>query len=181
MTNEETPIPDVLKKILPDDVVFKEDLLKAAKFASDRSIGVDDDIIPHLLVFTANKEGEKAMSVMVIASPFNEWEEKSAIMKDLGARIARDKEIPTHIILTSMAWMSHNLSTQPRNDKDKKEVILVLGLSMDQRGLVSIAEVFREDNKIVKVDKFEEIVVVAGDLLPCFYHGFVTEFMRKKR
>jgi hypothetical protein len=184
MMNKDIPIPEMIKKILPDDKELKEDIESAIELTRARAIGHESDILPHLLVYT-NKDGEKGMSVCVIGVPFNEWEEKSIVMEGMGAQFGELKETPTHIILTSMAWMSENpkdTTIQPRHDKNKKEAILVMALTLDQRCMVATAVVTRDkDNKITNIDEPIKMGEATGDLLPCFYKGYVTVIINRRK
>lgn len=66
--------------------------------------------------------------ICIIASEFNEEENKRAVMRQIGSQLYASKQFPLAVVLISEAWMSSQTETQPRHDPQREEVIVVFGM-----------------------------------------------------
>lgn len=93
-------------------------------------------IMPYLTVFTTNKENKRGTIVIAMDVDFNDTEEKHKLLENVGAKLAKDKEVVLAAVLISEAWTSRAAieeDVQPRYASDKREAIVIAGMSIDKK------------------------------------------------
>lgn len=85
---------------------------------------------PTLIIMArASVSSEPIRVMVVIGTDFNEWQEKSGILRRMGAEFYDKKLLPMAAVMASECWVSKQCDkdniTQPRHDPNKKEAIQV--------------------------------------------------------
>lgn len=176
MTNEE------LKAEMQLHMDFAKEILKD---------GDKDGFMPTMSVNTIDAAGTRKTTLVAIATDFNEHEDKHAIFRQAGEMFYAQERVPLAAVLISEAWSAiipkGEPMCQPRNHPDKKEVIVVMGMRLKNRGdptpdtLSTMATVTRHDDGHITIDDFGDFADAAGsELLKSFYKGFFANQIRKE-
>lgn len=114
----------------------------------------------------------------LIDCDFNESEEKRAILFALGRRIYQDRLWPVSAVLASEAWgapESSSSGVQPRHHPERREVIVLFGMTLVERRTASrIIDVTRgPGNVIVPAAETEAAGPGSSSPLLCyFFEGY---------
>ncbi len=114
-----------------------------------------DSFAPTLTIRVRNSQGEEQPLVIAqVATSFNEWPEKSAVLRHVGAMIHEKKWFPVAFALASEVWVSNQAVVQPRHDPKRREAIcLAAGLLGSKARMVATLPVLRDGaNKLVPGD-----------------------------
>lgn len=152
------------------DEEFNKRFEHGIKIAKDRG---DDEMMMQFWVYGLNtkatdpKERDLVMPVMMGNwAPKND-EEKRMILMGLGAKIADD--FPDHMITTIVhiaeAWMAkeqydkEGKYVMPSENPERKEVVMVHAVSMDQRQSYWQGEIIKDEN-----GKFKKLKKIVGEV-----------------
>lgn len=136
------PIPPIT------DEQFKADADEAALAAKEFAIG-QKALAPHLFVHYYNADRLTNPSepishdCVAIHADFNDWDEKSRLLRKLGGDYLAARRIPVSVYFISEAWMSTRdkssvrldedgqpiADCMPRDDPDRTEVITMAGMA----------------------------------------------------
>jgi hypothetical protein len=160
---------------------FDNHLKKCADMAMDHLHDKRESLVPQLLIVGKDMDGEIHLTVCMLAVGFNEDKEKRDALFQVGWKFYENEEVPLAVFLTAEAWLSHERKphVEPRHDPDKKEVIVIFGLSLngDHQRMVHIP-VRRQNGKMVggELQSYGEDDKVQCLLLGHFYRGFMEHF-----
>lgn len=132
-------------------------------------------------------DDEGGIMMCVLSVPFNEREEKHAVMRNMGRMVYQAEKIPVAVVLSSECWMSTRRNgpktphCEPRHDPARQEGIVVFGATMGiKHAAVAFAQVERDADGNMKVAPFEEISKSEpSPLLQSFFLGFFETTARK--
>ena len=173
VTNEMGRITEIFKKEKKDR--WTPTMIIAARSSPDKSKPLE-------LIFA------------MIASDFNTADEKNFIMNALGEKCYEEQKAPMAAILSTEAWyvrrdaekgltpaqLHKKIKKEPMPSEcpDRKEAILVAGLTFDGRSVTAMADINHDPDKNIILDSFGELMFGGPDysrILQVFYGGFVTK------
>ena len=170
------PAPQVLVQLCTperlDDVVAKNARWVESCLADRTS----RSWTPHVWVEVWNPAaGEQQVLMHSLMIDFNTAEEKRRALEGVGLRVYRDQLVPLHVVLTSQVWMSRDPQRiQPILDPNKREGMIVAGMSLAKHVAITSAEITRDKGRIQAV-KFGELQQDARfPLLTAFWMGFAA-------
>jgi len=177
------------KQFVLEDEKFKEFVRGHNKFTIDRlKEESTEGLHPELVVMTKDMDLKEEITLLLIASGFNESEEKHKILFGVGRKFYEDQKIPVAIILASEAWCSKRAENedwkdcQPRHDPMRTEGIIVAGQSMDQKQCMTIMTPVKRDekNRIVIDGDSDESDGAAFFLISHFWRGYFSVVAEKE-
>ncbi len=110
---------------------------------------------PTIAVRVRNSKGEEQPLIIAqVAMNFNEWKEKSAVLRSVGKKIHEEKWFPVAFSLAAECWVSNKLGTEPRHDPARREAIMIAaGLLGTRRRAMAQLPVLRDgSNRLVPGD-----------------------------
>jgi hypothetical protein len=116
-------------------------------------------------------------SVFVSAVPFDEHDQKHALLEGLGRQIYLAREIPMAAVLAAEAWSSERPEgapdIEPRHDPGRREVIAVFGLALvGAIGRGAMMAVTRDGQGRMTPGELEWLEGASSPLLRAFFRGF---------
>lgn len=155
--------------------------LAAARQGAERELaGKPESMAPMLIVHSITLEGKQEVTLCALFVPFNEHADKRNALADLGARFYQEQKCPQAVFLCTEAWLAQNPppGVQPRDCPDRREVILVFGMSFGGklRAIISIPVRRDGENRLVRDGEVVQVMEGQPVLLNAFYAGFVSQF-----
>lgn len=173
---------DLDKFVIPPEILLERVREHATWVLKCLSDGTHDRWIPKMYVWTkADPDAEESVDVVVLDVPFNEDDEKHAVMSRLGRDCLAREEIPTCVILSAEAWRSRSPlaaigTIEPRHDPGRTEGILIQGMAIGPAMAVAMGTIVRIRGKI-RISAFDSPapMLLPGEarmpLLDSFYNG----------
>jgi len=177
------------KQFVLEDEKFKEFVREHNKFTIDRlKEEPTEGLHPELVVMTKDMDLKDEIAVVVIASGFNESEEKHKTLFGVGRKFYEDQKVVRAVVLASECWCSQRPQegdwpdVQPRHDPLKTEGIIVAGAGMEPRQRMSIVTPVKRDekNNIVIDGESDEHDEAMFFLIDHFWRGYFSKVMEKE-
>lgn len=148
------------------------------------------DFMPKLLVqlFDFQKQ-ETEMHLIALAIDINDHDEKRTTMENLGRKYYAEQKVPLGIALACEAWTSQEACDkdgkfvkQPSQCDDRKEILLISAMSIDQSVDLQIMPIEREENGNIKPSAFVKNDEIKANmpLLMHFFRGFAMAHFNKE-
>lgn len=136
-----------------------------------------EHVTPMLFVQSVMLGAEPELTLCSLCVPFNEGFEKRSALSGIGRKFYEEGKLPLAVFLCSEAWFAPSRpGVQPRDCPDRREVILVFGLSLGRRfsAIISIPVRRDEANRMVPDGDAIESLDGKPTLLDAFYAGFFS-------
>jgi hypothetical protein len=192
----EARIKEIADLLLPDAAFHG--LFSAANLESYRpavgSTGVDPQLIAYTYSDTETPTRRAVpVSVAIFGAEFNDWETRRAMCADLGKTLAKEHKQVVALVLISEAWMrgftpeEHKTRDPARlieTYDDKKEMVVVMGRTLDGRSAMATALLTRDArDKVQSVGQWDihfdhPEKRVRTDLLDVAFRAYLFEVMR---
>jgi len=186
MDKNEEEVKVLGQNLISDDEIEKmaEEFMEIEK----STLLKDKSVFPKIIVASAIKENDKRAIIVAGVAGGEAWnssESKRELMADFGKKVYSTGFKPGMVFLVSEAWLSVqpnkelNEVTMPSEDPNRKEVLIVNGLSIDGRSILKSCE-FEHFGEEIRI-KPDDIVKIAHEdggkaestLLKHFYMGYV--------
>jgi hypothetical protein len=148
----------------------------------------DGNLMPTLFVRVIDfATSEEEMAVTVVPGSFNEGHEKHPVMEKAGRELYEREKIPRSIFIAAEAWMASykgevkDIKAQPRDDPNRREVVIINGSSFDQKhqlmAALPIVRPARGSRKLRPYLDFSKLETgatqITSRLLESFVRGYV--------
>lgn len=172
-------------KFLMTPDAFTAALATARGWAELELAGKPESMAPTLTVHSITLEAKQEVTLCSLFVPFNEHAEKRQALADLGAKFYQDQKFPQAVFLCTEAWLAQNPppGLQPRDCPDRREVLLVFGMSFGGKSKAVVSIPVRRDgeNRMLRDGEATETREGQSVILNAFYAGFVSQFTNAPR
>lgn len=187
-----TFIPDTDAVDISDEEL-KEMARKATEIVTKIAVGTDG-MNPMVMVHYRDLAEDPSQLtdmkqvLVVIASDFNEDEEKREAMREIGIQCKDKKMIPCAVFMASEAWMSMqdkkdvdaNGFTRPRDDPNRKEVLIISGMTIKKEVIAGMIPIKRDENNLIVKDGEPDFSMQCeAFLLSEFFNGYFESTKKK--
>jgi hypothetical protein len=144
----------------------------------------DDPVFPPTAIVITLGEDDGEKRTIHVPLPVELMDQRFNVMRALGRQMDEDGLAPIAIFFASEGWGAEygpcdDKSVRPTNRADRKEIILILGMTMDGRTNLRIIDILRGEDEVVlgkaKNVPYDESSKGHGqsDLLGMFFTGFL--------
>jgi hypothetical protein len=145
--------------------------------------------LPHVVVEAKHRYTSESQGlILLVASGFPNASGKYAILEVLGATCYRENLLPLAIYVSSESWLSHDLRYNargglwPRHDPNRREVLVVMGGTVDGRMNGALFEIDRASQQeplrlaevsVLPYEEGAETTIHESALIDAFYRGYL--------
>jgi hypothetical protein len=173
-----------IKEIAEKLRISDEKYISTMEMVKEQVTSMGSDFTPMIMILT---EEEKMVLISLPAIDLNNTEAKFELLDKIGSKLQEEHLMPVLMVMASECWLSRyeggvipENAPPPSQDPNKQEKVMIIGLSIDGRAVMCLADITRSWDDKPEIGVFGEIMKGGtSDLLAQIYISYFTKFKEK--